>query len=102
MNAARNASPVGTAWRPSPGLSIGSSPRPAHMRPDLPARPATAPLTALRPRSLASIHEGERLVVQRILFDAVRARCDAAGIGEGDVLVGRGREGARVDVESAD
>lgn len=59
-------------------------------------------MAATRSRSLASIHEGERLVVQRILFDAVRARCDAAGIGEGDVLVGRGREGARVDIESAD
>lgn len=55
-----------------------------------------------RPRSLASIHEGERLVVQRILFDAVRARCDAAGIAEGDVVVGRGRQGARVDLESPD
>ena len=48
--------------------------------------PATLPENTLAPRSLASIRDDETLVVQRILFDSVRAHLAALGVHEGQLV----------------
>lgn len=45
------------------------------------------PADAAPIRSLASIRPGELLRIERILFDATRARCREAGLREGDLVL---------------
>jgi len=52
-------------------------------------------------RSLATIRRGETVVVECILFDIVRTRCEIKGIHLGDLLRCRETEAGRLLLETA-
>lgn len=51
-------------------------------------------------RTLATMRDGETLVVRHIFFDDVRARCARAGIAEGDQVRCREATPAEVHIET--
>lgn len=53
-------------------------------------------------RSLERVAAGDRVTLRAILFDAVRERCDRAGVAEGDTVRVREESGADLVVETED